>query len=139
LERSAELLRQGTSDVSSSIDPLATLIASVAADPRAVLIASVAAVILSVFCALLVCHQQRRLTVMQAQLDKLSGAFRELKSDHERLFIRSLNSPRARMARKSSSPSSNALGETVTVPTQPAEENSRASALYTAAPKTSPE
>jgi hypothetical protein len=36
----------------SSIDPLTTLIASVAADPLIALIASVAAVILSVFCAL---------------------------------------------------------------------------------------
>jgi hypothetical protein len=125
--------------MSSSIDRLATLIASVAADPRAVLIASVAVVILSVFCALLVLRQRRRLTVMQTQLHNFSGAFRDLKADHERLFIRSLNLPRSRSTRKSSSPSSDTLGERMTVPTQPVEENSRASGFYTAAPKTSPE
>ena len=58
--------------MSGSIDPLATLIAPVAA------------VILSVFCALLVWRQQRRFAAMQAQLDKLGSAIRNLEADRER-------------------------------------------------------
>jgi len=104
----------------SSIDPLATLIASVAANPLIALPASVAAVILSVFCALLVWRQHRHLAAMQTQLDNLTGTTRSLESDYERLFLRSL---RSRKARKSSSPSSDALEEKMTGLTLPDEKN----------------
>ena len=128
--------------MSSSIDPLAALIApllSSSIDSLAVLIASVAAVILSVFSALLAWRQKRRLAAMQTRLDNLSSAIRNLKSDHERLFIRSLNLPRSRGARKSSSPSSDTLEEKMTISTQPGEKESTGSALHVVAPKTSPE
>ena len=93
--------------MSGSIDPLATLIAPVAA------------VILSVFCALLVWRQQRRFAAMQAQLDNLSSAIRNLEADRERRFIRSLTLPRSRKARKTSSPSSDTLEEKIAAPGQP--------------------
>jgi hypothetical protein len=105
--------------MSSSIDPLAALIAAVA--------------VLSVFFALLAWRQQRRLAVMQTQLDNLSSAIRSLEADRERPFIRSLNLPRSRKARKSSSPSSDTLEQKMTAPTQPDEKT------YVGAPKTSPE
>jgi len=54
---------------------------------------------------------QRRLAAMQTQLDDLSSATRRLESHYERLFIRSL---RSRKARKSSSPSFDALEEKMT-------------------------
>jgi hypothetical protein len=120
----------------SSIDPLATFIASVAADPLVALIASVAAVILSVFCALLAWHQQRRLAAMQTRVDNLTSTTRSLESDYERLFLRSL---RSRKARKSSNPSSDALEEKMTAPTLPDEKKSIESALYVGVPKASPE
>jgi len=120
----------------SSIDPLATLVTSAAAVQSVALIASFAAVVLSVFCALLAGRQQRRLAAIQTQLDNLSGAFRDLKSDHERLFIRSLrSSPRGR---KSPSQSSDTLEEKMTAPTLPDENKSKEPALYAGAPKTSP-
>jgi len=103
--------------MSSSIDPLAALIApllSSSIDSLAVLIASVAAVILSVFSALLAWRQKRRLAAMQTRLDNLSGNIRSLKSDDERLFIRSLNLLRSRRGRKSSSPPSDTLEERMT-------------------------
>jgi hypothetical protein len=103
--------------MSVPIDQLAAWTASIAADPQAALIASVTAVIVSVFCALLVRRQWRRLAAMQTRLDKLSSAIRSLESDDERLFIRSLNSPRSRRALKSSSPSSDAFEEKITAPT----------------------
>ena len=53
---------------------------------------------LSAFCALLACHQRRRLAAMQAQLDNLRSAIRSLETDRERLFIRSLNLLRSRKA-----------------------------------------
>ena len=84
----------------NSIDPLTTLIASVAADPLIALIASVAAVILSVFCALLALRQQRRLATMQTQLDNLSAATRSLERDYEHLWLRSLRSRKARKGLK---------------------------------------
>ena len=87
-------------------------------DPLAILIASVAAVILSAFCALLVWRQQRRFAAMQAQLDNLSSAIRNLEAERERRFIRSLNLPRSRKARKSSSPSSDTLEEKIAAPGQ---------------------
>ena len=121
----------------SSIDPLATLVTSAAAVPPVALIMSVAAVVLSLFCALLAGRQQRRLAAMQTQLDNLSSAFRDLKSDHERLFIRSLRS--SPKGRKSPTQSSDALEEKMTAPQQPDEKNSKGSALYVVAPKTSPE
>ena len=93
--------------MSGSIDPLATLIAPVAA------------VILSVFCALLVWRQQRRFAAMQMQLDNLSSAIRGLEADRERSFIPSLNLPRCRKARKSSSPSSDTLEGKIAAPGQP--------------------
>jgi hypothetical protein len=125
--------------MSSSVDPLAALIALVAADPLVALIASVAAVILSLFCALLAWRQQRRLAAMQIQLDKLSSAIRSLESDYERLFIRSLNLPRSRKARKSSNTSSDTLEEKATALTLLDERRSTEPALYGGAPKTSPE
>jgi hypothetical protein len=121
----------------SSIDPLATLVTSAAAFPLVALIASVAALILSVFCALLAGRQQHRLAAMQTQLDDLSSAFRDLKSDHERLFIRSLRS--SSKGRKSPSQSSGTLEEKMTAPTLPDENKSTEPALYVGAPKTSPE
>ena len=121
----------------SSIDPLATLVTSAAAVPPVALIVSVAALVLSVFCALLAGRQQRRLVAMQTQLDNLSSAFRDLKSDHERLFIRSLRS--SPKGRKSPSQSSDTLEEKMTAPTLPDEKKSTESALYVGAPKTSPE
>jgi hypothetical protein len=54
---------------------------------------------------------QRRLAAMQTQLDDLSSATRRLESHYERLFIRSL---RSRKARKSSSPSFDALEDKMT-------------------------
>jgi hypothetical protein len=86
----------------SSIDPLATLVTSAAADPLVAFAASGVAVILSVFCALLIGRQQHRLAAMQ-------NAFRDLKSDHERLFIRSLRS--SPKSRKSPSQLSDTLEE----------------------------
>jgi hypothetical protein len=124
--------------MSSSVDPLAALIALVAADPRVAFIASVAAVILSVFCASLAWRQRSRLATVQIQLDNLSGAIRSLESDEERLFIRSLNLRRSRKARKSSSPSPNTLEENATAPTL-LDEKTAEPALYGGAPKTSPE
>ena len=79
--------------------------------------ALIAVVILSVFCALLAWRQQRRLVAMQAQLDNLSSAIRSLEADRERSFIRSLNLPRSRKAKKSSSPSSDTLE--IAAPGQP--------------------
>ena len=87
-------------------------------DPLAILIASVAAVILSAFCALLVSRQQRRFAAMRMQLDNLSSAIRNLEAERERWFIRSLNLPRSRKARKSSSPSSDTLEEKIAAPGQ---------------------
>jgi hypothetical protein len=117
----------------SSIDPLATWIASVAADPVVALIASVAAMILSVFCALLAWRQHRRLA---ARVDNLTSTTRSLESDYERLFLRSL---RSRKARKSSNPSSDALEEKMTTRILPDEKKPVESALDVGAPKTSPE
>jgi hypothetical protein len=125
--------------MSSSVDPLPALIALVAADPLVALIASVAAVILSLVCALLAWRQQSRLAAVQIQLDKLSSAIRSLESDYERLFIRSLNLPRSRKARKSSSPSPDTLEEKATAPTLLGEKKATEPALYVGAPKTSPE
>jgi|SRR4029077_8720321 hypothetical protein len=99
--------------MSSSIDPLAALIASVAA------------VILSVFCAFLA---WRRLAVMQTQLRNLSRAVRNVEYDLDRLFIKSLKSRKAR-----TSPSSDTLEQKMTAPTQLDEKT------YVGAPKTSPE
>jgi hypothetical protein len=110
----------------SSIDPLTTLIASVAADPLIALIASVAAVILSVFCALLASRQQRRLATMQTQLDSLER-------NYERLWLRSL---RSRKARKASRPSSDVVEEKITAPALPNEKHFEE---YLVAPRTSPE
>ena len=110
--------------MSSSIDPLVALIASVAADPLAALIAAVA--VLSVFFALLAWRQQRRLAVMQTQLRNLSRAVRNVEYDQERLFIKSLKS---RKARKSSSPSSDTLEQKMAAPAQPDEKT------YVGAPK----
>jgi hypothetical protein len=95
--------------MSSSIDPLVAL----------VLIASVAAAILSVFSALLAWRQKHCLTAMQTRLDNLSSKIRRLESDDERLFIQSMNFPRRRKARKSSSPSSDTLEEKIAAPAQP--------------------
>ena len=106
--------------MSSSIDPLVALIASVAADPLAALIVAVA--VLSV----LVWGQQRRLAVMQTQLRNLSRAVRNVEYDQERLFIKSLKS---RKARKSSSPSSDTLEQKMAAPAQPDEKT------YVGAPK----
>ena len=117
----------------SSIDPLTTLIASVAADPLIALIASVAAVILSVFCALLASRQQRRLATMQTQLNNLSAATRSLERDYEHLWLRSL---RSRKARKASRPSSDVVEEKMTAPALPNEKKHFEEYL---APKTSPE
>jgi len=116
-----------------SINPLARLIASVAADQRIALIASAAAVILSVFCALLVWRQQRRLAIrlatVQTELDNLSSATRRLERDRKRLWLLSM------MSRKPSGPS-DALEEKMTVPALPNEEHCEE---YLVAPKTSPE
>jgi hypothetical protein len=117
----------------SSIDPLTTLIASVAADPLIALIASVAAVILSVFCALLASRQQRRLATMQTQLGKLSAATRSLERDYEHLWLRSL---RSRKARTASRPSSDVVEEKMTAPALPSEKHF---AKYLVALRTSPE
>jgi hypothetical protein len=88
-------------------------------DPLAILIAPVAAVILSAFCALLVWRQQRRFAAIQAQVDSLRSTLRNLEADHGRWFIRSLNLPRSRKARKSSSPSSDTLEEKIAPTGQP--------------------
>jgi hypothetical protein len=125
--------------MSSSVDPLPALITLVAADPLVALIASVAAAILSLVCALVAWRQQSRLTAVQIQLDKLGSVIRSLESDYERLFIRSLNSPRSRKAPRSSSLSPDAVKEKVTVPTLLDEKTTTESALYAGAPKTSPE
>ena len=119
----------------NSIDPLRALI------EQSPIIASIAAVILLLCCASLVALWRLRLRLagMQTQLDDLSSAFRDLKRDHERLFIRSLNLPKSRKARKSSSPSSGTLEENKTTPAQPDDKNSQGSALYLVSPKTSPE
>ena len=117
----------------SSIDPLTTLIASVAADPMIALIASIAAVIMSVFCALLASRQQRRLTTMQTQLDSLSAATRSLERDYEHLWLRSL---RSRKARKASRPSSDVVEEKITAPALPNEKHFEE---FLVAPRTSPE
>jgi hypothetical protein len=108
--------------ISSSIDPLVALIASVAADPLAALIAAVA--VLSVFFALLAWRQQRRLAVMQTQLRNLSRAVRNVEYDQERLFIKSLKSRKARK-----SPSSDTLEQKMAAPAQPDEKT------YAGAPK----
>jgi hypothetical protein len=103
--------------------------------------ASIAAVILLVFCASLVWRQERRLAAMQTQLNRLSRAIHRLEAAHSSLLIRLINSPKSRSsqkARKSSSTSSDTLEERKTAPTQPDEENSKGSALYVVAPKTSP-
>ena len=102
------------------------------------LAASIAAVILLVVFISLV-WAWRRLAAMQAQLDSLTSAINSLELAYQGLLVRFMNLPKSRIARKSSSPWSDTLEERMTVSTQPNEENSKGSALYTAAPKTSPE
>jgi hypothetical protein len=102
------------------------------------LIVSIAAVILLVVCISVV-WAWRRLAAMQAQLNNLSSAVNSLELAHQGLLVRFMNLPKSRRARKSSSPWSDTLEERRTVPTELNEENSKGSALYTAAPKTSPE
>jgi hypothetical protein len=102
------------------------------------LAASIAAVILLVVFISLV-WAWRRLAAMQAQLDSLTSAVNSLELAYQRLLVRFMNLPKSRIARKSSSSWSDTLEERMTVSTQPNEENSKGSALYTAAPKTSPE
>jgi hypothetical protein len=99
---------------------------------------SIAAVILlAVYISLV--WAWRRLAAMQAQLNNISSAVNGLELAHQGLLVRFINLPKSRRARKSSSPWSDRLEEPLTVPTQRDEENSKGSALYTAAPKTSPE
>ena len=103
------------------------------------LTAWIPAVIVLVICVWLAWRQQRR---VQTQLDSLSSAIRRLELAHEGLLVRFLNLPmsrKTRNARKSSSPSSYTLEERMAAPTQPDEKNSKGSALYVVAPKTSPE
>ena len=102
------------------------------------LIAVIVLSVLSVVCVLLA-WIWRRLAAIQTQLDNLSSAVNSLELAHQGLLVRFMNLPRSRRARKSSSPWSDTLGDQMTLPAQPDEENSRGTALYTAAPKTSPE
>ena len=97
------------------------------------------AVVLLVLGASLAWRQQRRLAVMQTQLDTLSRSIRTLEAAHESLLVRFMNLPRVRKARKSSSGSSDSVREKSTAPTQLDEKNAKGSALYVVAPKTSPE
>ena len=102
------------------------------------LAASIVAVVLLVVCVSLA-WAWRRLAAIQTQLDSLSSAINSLELAHQGLLVRFMNLPRSRKARKSSSPWSDPLEEKLTAPTQPDEKNSSGSALYLAAPKTSPE
>ena len=102
------------------------------------LAASIAAVVLLVVCVSLA-WAWRRLVAIQTQLDSLSSAINSLELAQQSLLVRFINLPRSRRARKSSSPWSGTLEEKMTAPTQPDEKNSGGSALYIAAPKTSPE
>ena len=102
------------------------------------LAASIVAVVLLVVCVSLA-WAWRRLAAIQPQLDSLSSAINSLELAHQDLLVRFMNLPRSRKARKSLSPRSDTLEEKLTAPTQPDEKNSRGSALYLAAPKTSPE
>jgi hypothetical protein len=99
------------------------------------LAASIGAVILLVVCILLV-WAWRCLATLQAQVDSLNTAVNSLELGHQGLLVRFMNLPKSRRA--SSNPWSDTLEERITVPTQPNEEISSGSALYTA-PKTSPE
>jgi len=102
------------------------------------LAASIAAAILLVLCVSLALAW-RRLAAIKAQLNSLSGALHRLEGAESKSLIRSLNSPKSRNARKSPSPSSDALEERMTAPTQPDEKESTGSELHVVAPKTSPE
>jgi len=124
--------------MSHSINALAASI------PQPLIQASIGAAIVLGFCAALVAfgRQQRRLSAMQMQLDGVSRAIRKLEVAHEGLLVRLMNLPRLRKARKSSSPSSDTPEEKMTpsvAPKQLDEKNSKGSALYVVAPKTSPE
>jgi len=96
--------------------------------------ALIAAAILLVFCALLVAceHQQRRLTALQTQLDRLRRENRRLES----LLVRSLKSPKV-----PNGSSSDTLQEKITSSVAPTrlDEKSNVAALYVVAPKASPE
>jgi len=102
------------------------------------LAASIAAVVLLVVCVSLA-WAWRRLVAIQTQLNGVTSAVNSLEQAHQSLLVRFMNLPRSRKARKSSSPWSDTLLEEKTAPTQPDEKNYRGSALYLAAPKTSPE
>jgi hypothetical protein len=99
------------------------------------LAASIAAVVLLVVCVSLA-WAWRRLVAIQTQLDSLSSAINSLEVGHQGLLVRFMNLPRSRKARRS--PLSDTPEEKI-APTQPDEKNYRGSALYLAAPKTSPE
>jgi hypothetical protein len=101
------------------------------------LIAVIVLSVLSVVCVLLV-WIWRRLAALQTQLDSLSSGINSLEIAHQGLLVRFMNLPRSRRA-QSSSLWSDTLEDQMTLPAQPDEENSRGTALYTTAPKTSPE
>ena len=106
------------------------------------LAASIATLILSVFCALLVLRQQRRLATVQTQLDRHDTEIHGLQGAHSQLLVRSLNSPKPRKARKSSSPSADMSERNMTTsiaPKQAEKKEAAVSALHVVAPKTSPE
>jgi hypothetical protein len=117
--------------MSSSIDPL---VDSIQQFPFRWLIA---VTILPVFCAWWVAF--RRLTEMRMQLDKLRRDIVTLERQYSSLLVRQLNLPKPRSpkARKLSSPSSDLLEETEAAPIEPDGNNSKGSAPYVVAPKTS--
>ena len=97
------------------------------------LAASIVVVILLVFCASLVWRQQRQLDILRRDIRRLERA-------HENLFVRLINLPSSRTAQEPSSRSPDASEEkNITAPKQPEEKNSKGSALYVVAPKTSPQ
>ena len=101
--------------------------------PLAAMIALVAAVTSSVLCALLVWRHQRRLAAIQVQLDSFRRAVNNLELAHQGLLIRYLNLPKARRAQRLSrrssdtlekSRSSDTLEKGMTAPTQADEKES---------------
>jgi len=92
--------------------------------PLAAMIALVAAVTSSVLCALLVWRHQRRLAAIQVQLDSLRRAVNNLELAHQGLLIRYLNLPKARRAQRLSRRSSDTLEKRMTAPAQADEKES---------------
>jgi hypothetical protein len=105
------------------------------------IVLAVSALFLWVFCVLLVLRRQRRLAAMQRQIDRHSTEIHRLQEAYSQLLVRSLNSPKPRKARKTSTPSSDTSQENMTSSIVPGLDKTESTkpTLHVVAPKTSPE